>query len=231
MLLVATATEKEMKAALGHAGIPAVEHGRPVEFELNGRKLLLAVTGVGLVNAALVAGQLLGRPGLTGVVNLGIAGSYDLDECPLGGTAYVWQESWPEYGLLSEEGSADPKAIGFPLGHVDGKPIWNRIQLNPVNDAQIMKLSLDSAWVRTASVSVNGVTGTAARAGWLKMACNAGIENMEGFALGYAAALKGMPFLEVRTISNMVGSRYAEDWDLKGAFKALGQAATKLFSG
>ncbi len=54
---------------------------------------------------------------------------------------------------------------------------------------------------------------------------------MEGFAAAYAAMQAGLPFLEVRTVSNMVGSRDSEDWDIKGALKALGTAANGLFAG
>lgn len=230
MLLVTTATTKEMKSAFGFADAPSVEQGEVVEFELNGRKLLLAVTGVGMVNSAMYAGRLLEKHAVTGVVNLGIAGAYDIEENPLCSTCFVWKELWPEYGLLGEDGIADPEAIGFAQGHLDGEPIWNKIKLNPTNDAQIMKLSFDKNWLRASSVSVNSVTGSPTRAGWLKTACSANIENMEGFAFAYATALSGIPFLEVRTISNVVGSRFAEEWDVKGALKALGESVEILFA-
>lgn len=232
MIIVATATAKEMQSAFGFAAdAPKLEHGETGEFELNGRQLLLAVTGVGLVNSAMAIGRLLGRPGVSGVVNLGIAGAYDIEEFPLGSACYAWQETWPEYGLLDEDGRADPKAIGFSQGHINGQPVWNRVKLNPVNDAKAMQIPLPEKCGRASSISVSSVTGTADRAGWLKTAYNADIENMEGFALAFAAMQKGLPFLEVRTISNLVGSRYIEDWDLKGAFKGLGDAAKCLFSG
>jgi len=229
MILVATATSKEMKSAFG-SGAPTVEQGEIVEFELNGRKLLLTVTGVGLVNTAMAAGRLLDQPGLTGVVNLGIAGAYDVEEFPIGNACYAWQETWPEYGLLDEEGRVDPEAIGFPQGKVGGEVIWNRVKLNPVNDAETMKLSLPATCLRASSISVSSVTGTAVRGGWLKTAYNSDIENMEGFALAFATMQKGLPFLEVRTVSNLVGSRYAEDWDLEGALKELGNATAELFA-
>lgn len=231
MIIVATATAKEMQSAFGFAGAPAVEQGKAKEFELGGHALLLAVTGVGLVNSAMAIGGLIGRPDVTGVVNLGIAGAYDVEEFPLGSTAYAWQETWPEYGLLDEDGRADPKAIGFAQGHIDGEPVWNRVKLIPVNDAESMGLGLGEKWGRASSISVSSVTGVADRAGWLKTAYNADIENMEGFALAFAAMQRGLPFLEIRTISNLVGSRYVEDWDLKGAFAALGECAKHLFTG
>lgn len=231
MLLVATATANEMKAAFSFCDAPRVEQGETVEFELNGHKLLLTVTGVGLVNAALAAGRLLERPGLDGVVNLGIAGSYEFGDFPLCATTYAWLETWPEYGLLGEDGSVDPKALGFAQGTVRDEPIWNRVKLNPINDAQAMNISLSEKWLRASSVSVGSVTGTPDRAGWLKISCNADIENMEGFALGYATGMKKIPFLEVRTVSNLVGSRYEEEWDLKGALATLGNATQELFTG
>jgi len=231
MIIVTTATAKEMKSAFGFASAPAVKQGEVVEFELNGRTLLLTVTGVGLVNAAMAVGRLLDRPDVTGMVNLGIAGAYDVGEYPLGTACYVWQEDWPEFGLLDEEGSVDPKAIGFPLGHVGDKAIWNRILLNPVNDAEKMGLSLPETCLRTTSVSVSSVTGTDERAGWLKISCNGDLENMEGFALAFGAAQKGVPFLEIRTVSNLVGSRWEEDWDLNGALDKLGNVTAELFKG
>lgn len=231
MIVVTTATAKEMKAAFAFTDAPVVEQGQVKEFELNGRTLLLAVSGVGLVNAALCAGSLLARLDVTGVVNLGIAGAYDVEEFPLGSSSYVWQEVWPEYGLLDEEGNVDPKAIGFAQGSVGNKPVWDRVKLNPTNDAAKMGLQLSPESNRAAAVSVSSVTGTPSRAGWLKTACSADLENMEGFAFAFAAMQRGLPFLELRTVSNRVGSRYEEDWDLKAAFTELGRVTEHLFTG
>nr|WP_287411110.1 futalosine hydrolase [Pseudodesulfovibrio sp.] len=228
MIVVVTAIPNEMKAVFPDA--PRMAQGEMVEHDFNGHTLLLAVTGVGLVNTALILGALLERDDVDGVVNMGIAGAYDLDEFPMLSTCYCWQETWPEYGLLDEEGSVDPKGIGFPQGQADGQIVWNRVKLNPVNDAKVMELTLGDKWLRASSVTVSSVTGTPERAGWLKVSCNANVENMEGFGMAYGTKRADMPFLEVRTISNMVGSRDAEDWDLKGALRRLGEAAETLFT-
>ncbi len=230
MLIVATATAKEMKAAFAFApDAPTVDHWETEEFELNGRKLLLTVTGVGLVNAAMATGRLVGRPGISGVLNLGIAGAYDTDEFPLASVTHVWREIWPEYGLLDENGFADPKGLGFSQGHIGGDPVWDRVKLNPVNDAETMNLSLPENSKRASSISLSSVTSTDDRAGWLKANYSADIENMEGFAMAFGVKQKGLPFLELRTVSNLVGSRFTDDWDLKGAFKNLGDATKHLF--
>jgi len=231
MLIVVAATDKEMHAALGHAGAPALEQGREVEFRTAGRELLLCVTGVGLVNAALHAGRLLERPGVEGMIAVGIAGVYSLGELSLASTCYAWREIWPEYGLLDEDGGVDAKGIGFAQETIGGKPVWDRVDLNPTNDAARMGLHLSADWPRASAVTVSSVTGTAERAGWMETAYSADIENMEGFALALAAARKGVPFLELRTISNLAGSRFADEWDVGGALKALGNSVRHLLSG
>ena len=228
MLIITAATEKEMHAALGFAGAPAVKQGKDAEISVAGRKLLLCVTGVGLVSAALAAGRVLERPGVEGMIAVGIAGAYNTGEFPLASTCFAWREIWPEYGLLDEDGGVDAKGIGFPQDEISGKPVWDTVNLNPTNDAERMRLHLDEGWARASAISVSGVTGTDERAGWLQAAYTADIENMEGFALALGAARKGLPFLELRTVSNLVGSRVTGDWDVKGALKALGQSMRHL---
>lgn len=231
MILVVTATTKEMQAAFGFAGAPKVAQGETAEIEVGGKRLLLTVAGVGLVNTALTMGRLLERTDIKGVVNLGIAGAYDVEDFPLGTTCFVWQETWPEYGLLDESGAVDARAIGFAQGTAMGQEVWNRVRINPTNDAQTMGLTLPEKARRAAAISVSSVTGTPDRAGWLKMAHHGDIENMEGFGAAYATLGRELPFLELRTVSNLVGSRHPEDWDLKGALESLGESAKTLFMG
>jgi futalosine hydrolase len=228
VLLVLTATANEMRAAFPDA--PAVGQGETAEHAAGGRTVLLGVTGVGLLNTALCAGRWLARPDVDGLVDLGIAGGYDLDETPMGSVCFAWRETWPEYGLLDEQGAADPEGLGFAQAEADGRKIWNRLKLNPSRDAGRMGLTLGEGWLRASGVTVSGVTGTPERAGWLKLSCNGQMENMEGFAAAYAATLRGLPFLEVRTISNLVGSREPDDWNLKGALRSLHDAADTLFA-
>ena len=47
--------------------------------------------------------------------------------------------------------------------------------------------------------------------------------------LALACAVAEVPFLELRAISNRVGARPPEDWDLPAALTALSQAMTTLF--
>ena len=230
MLAVVVATPGELKAAFRFAEVPALEQGASATSEVGGREILLHVCGVGVVNAAMAAGRLLADSGVAGIVNLGIAGTYDPDVAAMGSAVCASREVWPEYGLLDGSGCVDAEALGFAQGKVDDRPVWDRVDLDPDGAAQRMGLSLSSKWSRSVSVTVSGVSGTPERAEQLRAAYGGGTENMEGFALAFGAAQAGLPFLQVRTVSNLVGSRASEDWDVKGAFAALGEATKRLFS-
>lgn len=232
MLLILTATAREMSSALGSEWVHS--QGTFVPFQFQGREVLAATTGVGVVNAGLVLGQALARKNLSGVLNLGVAGSFDLARHPLGSAWLVDEEIWPEYGLLASGWtSADAGALGFALGRVGDRRIWDRTAWD--SEANLRRMGLaprhgteDHGLVK--SLTVSGVTADAERAEALHARHQAGLENMEGFALAYGCALAEVPFVELRTVSNAVGARPPRDWDLPGALAALGQATAALFS-
>ena len=229
MIAIITATEKEMKSAMAFAsGVPVVRQGEAASFAVQGRQLLLCVSGVGVINAALCAGRILARGDVRGVVNLGVAGAFDLEGFPFGTAFKVWREIWPEYGLLTEDGIVSPVSIGLPQGVLNGKPVWDKVKVPGEKNAALMGLELPTDLRSASSLTVSGVTGSSVRAGWLRIAYSVDIENMEGYALAFACAMSGVPFLEIRAISNMVGSREPEDWDLDGALTALGEVAANI---
>ncbi|MGE4291438.1 MAG: futalosine hydrolase [Desulfovibrio sp.] len=232
MLLFVTATEREMRSAFALQGaLPPLRQGAVELWCAAGRQAALLVTGVGLVNAALALGAASGLPGLTGVVNLGVAGAFDIQALPLGTIALASREIWPEYGLERAEGpGADARALGFPLwgNRRDADALWDRIELEPDAAAHALGLRLNPAWPKADCLSVSTVTTTGHRAAALRRNYRADLENMEGFALAYGCGRAGLPFLELRTVSNRVGSRAAEDWALDRALEALGKAAAGL---
>jgi futalosine hydrolase len=226
MLGLIVSTEKELRAALGKFDdAPGVAEGDMESWTCNGREWLVAVSGVGPVNAGIMAGRLIER-GVSGVVNAGLAGSFDTGRLPTQSVCAVRCETWPEYGLATADG-VDPEGIGFPLATVDGRSVGNRICMDPVRAAGDMGLSLP--WLETASsLTVSAATGTPDGAQGLKTTFDADLENMEGFAVALACVRAGLPFLEIRTVSNRVGSR--EGWDIGGAFTALKVACGALLA-
>lgn len=230
-LLATVATAKEYKAAFAPLGAPPPPPpGETVPWRRDGRDILLVVTGVGPVAAALTLGSVLGRHGRDcgGVVNCGVAGGFDLARSPLGALVAATAEIFPEYGLRSGE-DTDARGIGFPQLRLGATPVFDRLPLDPETAARTMGLALPPAAVRGACVTVAGVTASDERARALAARYEAVAESMEGFAVALAAAFAGLPFLELRAVSNRVAARPPRDWDLPGALAALSRAVERLF--
>lgn len=229
-LLVVCATRTEMEAALAFAGPPDLPaQGETRRADLAGRDCLLLVTGVGPLSAALHAGLTLGRTACSGLLCLGVAGSFDTLALPLCATATVGEEIFADYGLAREHG-VDPRGIRFPQGGARGLDVFDRLPLDPDGAARALGLALPGDWPRASCLTVVAASGDAAVAR-SRAAHGCGLEAMEGFALAYAAAVAGLPLLMVRTVSNRVGARPPAHWELPGALAALGAAARTLFHG
>ena len=142
MLLVCAATARELLSALPEQALgpvpgavcgPAAQTGLP-EQELLPLRLgfpaLACITGVGPVNAALGIGLALAGARQAGhavslVLNVGVAGSMDLQRAPLCSLWRVEEEIWPEYGL--HDGTAvDGPSFGFPQWEGPHGPVFDR---------------------------------------------------------------------------------------------------------
>lgn len=228
MIALVFATAKECAAAL-----PALRDlpkpGCSAAATLHGRACRVLITGVGPVSAGIALGRMLGaHPDTRGVVNAGLGGSLDLAALPLGAPCAASAEIFPEYGLFTPNGLS-PQGLGF--AQWEGGDVYDRLPLSPHDAAAAMGLTLPQAWPLAPIVSVAGVSGTPERAATIQARYpDAKVENMEGFACALACAQVGVPFLELRTVSNAVGSRAAADWDIPGAFAALAAALETLLA-
>ena len=176
-----------------------------------------------------MAALLAGHPEIRGVLNLGVAGSFELGAAGLGQVACVGREIWPEFGLAGPDG-VDARGIGFAL-HEDGEgKVWDSLELKPRQAAEELGLKLDPLWPDLSSLSVSAASGYLELAQGLRTRYAADLENMEGFALALACRRAGLPFLEVRAVSNLVGSREKKHWDLALALRELGRAAAGILA-
>ncbi|MDR2696314.1 MAG: futalosine hydrolase [Deltaproteobacteria bacterium] len=224
LLLCAGAAPQEFRAVFPRwKGVPA-EH-RLLSIQPG---LAACITGVGPVNAGIALGRLLAlRRGIAGVVNLGLAGSFDPARAPLGSCILATEEIWPEYGLLGDNG-IDAPGLGFAQWKQDGLPIVDRLPLRA--DVGDLGLPRPADAIPGIFLTVAGVSADAKRADMLAQRYHPLGENMEGFAVALACARQRIPCVELRAVSNKVGSRAREDRAFPLALAKLGALGQNLFS-
>lgn len=248
-VVLVAATVMEMRAVIQGLGLeqaaPGV--GETVSAEVREVPLRLVVSGIGPLAAAFSVGRLAGEGALSmdrcrGLISLGIAGTYARNVAPVGSVVMASREIWPEYGLLTDAG-IDPVALGFPLagkkGDTTPPPVWDSLNLAPAKALAAMGLNDPSTAPRTGenpyvvtgpSITVAAVSGTVSRARGLAARFAALTENMEGFSLALAATQAGVPFAEVRAVSNLAGDRRPEAWNIPASLAALTRAVSLMFS-
>jgi futalosine hydrolase len=200
-ILVATAVPVERDA------VARAFDGAPVD--------VIAV-GVGpALAAAATATALAGTPyGL--VVSAGIAGGFQ-PEAPVGSLVVADEITAADLGAETAEGFVPVTELGF--GTVTHRP----------PEALVRDAVAATGARRGAVLTVSTVTGTAARAAALRERHPTALaEAMEGFGIAEAAALHGVPVLEVRAVSNPVGPRDRAAWRIPDALAALTDGFGKL---
>lgn len=230
-LLVMAATARELASAVPGLEDSALAELRPLAGRLGRRDALFCVSGVGPLNAALAAGFCLGLTldggqRIEAVLNIGLAGAFDLTDMPLASLWLVQREIWPEYGLNDGQ-SVTARAFRFPQWErPDGARIYDSLEL--AGPEALGAEKAESAFGVCDSLTVAGVTASFPRARQLWNLYHAQLENMEGFAVALAAARAGLPCVEIRSVSNKVGPRRADEKDFDGALAALGQILPTL---
>ena len=168
------------------------------------------VTGVGMTATALALGRYLATHQPDLAIMTGIAGSFR-EDLPLGSVVEVTRELFPELGAESPEGFLDLSALGFPQMEINGEPVFNDIR-NPHRAFPHLPAATGLTVNR-----VSGISSTIeARKQW-----QADIETMEGGAFFLAMKEAGIPFIQLRGISNRVEPRIRESWNIVEAMNAV----------
>jgi futalosine hydrolase len=204
--------------------------------------LVLLVCGTGPLASALSLALAVGHKQaehFIGAVNMGIAGSYDLDAAPVGSVVLVDRECFPEYGVWPEydesvdglpENDGRPQPLSFAQGILPTGPVFSRLALDAHNTLGKLGLNCHTSLRTGISATLSGVSGTRGRANRIHALTGALIENMEGFALALGAAALNLPFVQIRSVSNQAGCRPPHTWDFDAAAHALSLTAQNMFA-
>ncbi|MFI0981144.1 futalosine hydrolase [Streptomyces sp. NPDC021093] len=150
------------------------------------------------------------------VISAGIGGGF-ADVAPVGSVVVADAIVAADLGAETAEGYVPVTGLGF--GTVEHLP-----------PAALVRTAARATGAAAGTVlTVSTVTGTAARAAELRVRHPyAAVEAMEGFGVAEAAALFGLPVLEIRAVSNAVGPRDRDAWRIGDALAALSDAFGKL---
>lgn len=185
------------------------------------RRTGVSVAGVGPAAAAAGAMYALMRAAGSGerpdlVVSAGIGGGF-APVAPVGSLAVAETIVAADLGAQADTGFIPLADLGF--GRSEHRP--------PGRLSRAVADALGAAYGPV--LTVGTVTGTADRAAELAGRHPGAVaEAMEGFGVAEAAAVLGLPVLEIRAVSNPVGPRDRAAWRIGAALAALTSAFGKL---
>lgn len=218
LLITATGLEaKPLKAALPWQPLP---FALGELFTLPGHDLYLAHLGVAKVNTAAGLALTLHTLKPTSVLQFGIGGAFAQAGLKLGEVTLATQETHMDVGVQLSGTWQDMTAVGFPLI----KTYYNTL---PTDLELRTRLETLTGAVPYPFGTSETITGSFDQAGILYERFGVAVESMEGAAAAQVCLALGVPFAELRGVSNVVGERNKAQWDIRGAVEAVNRAALR----
>ena len=220
LLVSATAEEaRPLRHALDGASLP-VRWGHAWEGRLGDTDVVLTHLGVGKVNTAAGLALALERWRPEAVVQFGIGGTFVGSFLSLGMVAVASVDIHVDTGAGEPDAWEDMQSLGFPL--LDGPP--PRFNEMPTDRRLSERLAAPSAAPLLRFATSERVTGSLEAAERVQRRFDVAIESMEGAAAAQVCLALGVPFAEIRAVSNIVGERDRRSWDAPRAIRAVGEA-------
>lgn len=222
-LMVPTKAESAALEAC-FTGIVTFEAGqrRGISGRVGGKTVKALITGIGQVNAAQALAAMIeyDRPDI--VIMAGCAGAYTGSSLKVGDVAVATEETYAEAGIITPDGWKGIEDTGFPLVESSGKSYYSRFPLSGKYN-KIIKAANPGMHLGP-FLTVSTISGTAERGRELFARFGALCENMEGAAAAQVSLIYGVPFVEIRGISNMVEDRDKDRWGIDTAMKNCAMA-------
>lgn len=177
----------------------------------------IAVCGFGPVSTAIFLTQQLSRSKYPLILLVGLAGAYPGMGVGVGDVCVAESEVYADLGRCFANGI---EPIAPPNEIV---PMWFDLRQDWHSDLKAcihhLMEEMGTKIVRMATVCC--VSCTSERAKYISQGWNVAVENMEGAAAAQVCALCHIPFVEIRSVSNMVGDCNRSNWQIETALKGL----------
>jgi futalosine hydrolase len=166
------------------------------------------------------------------LIIFGIGGGFPSSGVQPGDIAIAREEIAGDEGVLTNDGFKDTEYIGIPLLKTATATVYSRYRASePLVDQSVRALVSRTDPPKTlvgAFITLSTCTGTSGRARELQDRYSVLCENMEGAAAAHVAQLHGVPWIEVRGISNMVEDRDLKKWDIPKASVSAQKAVLRI---
>lgn len=177
----------------------------------------MLITGVGAPACMYALTKRLAEKKYGMVIQAGIAGTFK-NIYPLGETFFVKQDVFADLGIYESGNFFSLFDKGFATANMP--PYKNERLVNPFSE------SFSLAAVN--AITVNMVSDKKEQAEMFVNKYDPDIETMEGAALHYVCISEGVPFIQLRSISNFVGDRPGIKWKMKEAVESLNENLTRI---
>lgn len=198
--------------------------------------ICLAHSGLGKAASAASAMALISKFQPRALWLFGCGGAYPASGLAIGDIALAECEIFGDEGVETPLGFQDLEEMGLPMRNDVRGIVYNKW---PVDDGLLnWSKPLLAEYARQTGrhfsagpfVTVSSCTGTTERGAALAERTGGCCENMEGAGASLACRQTGVPFLELRGISNLVEDRDPARWDLSRGMRSAQEAVLDLLS-
>lgn len=220
-VLVVAATQAEISPFVSGLGRASVVGPRVTSYQGVGHHIDVLISGVGMVATSTWCSRVLSTNRFDVALNLGVCGSFRPEIFP-GSVVHVVSDRLAELGAEDGDGFLtiqEMKLLGDDEFPFTGGRLVNAAPpgLGPL--ASMRPVS---------GVTVSTVHGNDASIARVTQRFSPDVESMEGAAFMYACLVHGVPFAQVRAVSNMVERRNRAAWKLDEAIANLATVARQI---
>ena len=222
-ILIVTATAGEVVPLVARLQ-PAAEPGSRLQGYVHATHAVdVLTTGVGMVATAAWCSRTLAAGEYDMALNVGVCGTFDR-ALALGTVVHVVSDRLPELGAEDGDRWLSIHDLGL-LGENEfpfrGGELTN---LAPPDNAALRALP------EASGITVNAVHGNDESIARVLERFVPRVESMEGAAFMYACLVHGLPFAQVRAVSNVVERRNRAAWNMPEAIAALNASALDILN-
>ena len=220
-LLIVAATSGEIDPFVAGLQFRSTGDSRVTKYARGAHAIDVLTTGIGMVATAAWCSRVLARQDYDLALNVGVCGSFD-SAIAAGTVVHVLSEQLPEMGAEDDEAFLTMQDLRL-LGN-DEFPFQSGRLVNPGPPGNSVLLQLPGVH----GITVNTVHGNDRSIAAVRQRCEPHVESMEGAGFMYACLIHGIPFAEVRAVSNVVEKRNRGGWKMAEAIASLNATALRI---